>query len=190
MKNIVIFGAPGSGKGTQSELLKKKYGFQHISTGELLRKEIKDKTEIGKTANLFIAKGQLIPDDLIVNLLSNLYDTLMEEREGIIFDGFPRTIVQAESLKKLLQDRGAGNVAVIDLSVPEDDLIRRRINRGKESGRSDDNEEVIRRRLEVYRLQTLPLIDWYKAEKAYHYVDGIGEIDRIFNDICAIIDRL
>ena len=164
MKNIVIFGAPGSGKGTQSDLMIKKYGLGHISTGDVLRNEIKNETELGKTAKAFIDKGQLIPDDLMVDILANVYDGFGKEHEGVIFDGFPRTIPQAEALKKMLSERGHNVAAMIELDVPEDELMTRLIKRGKESGRSDDNEETIKKRLDVYHNQTAPLIDWYEKE--------------------------
>lgn len=190
MKNIVIFGAPGSGKGTQSDLMIKKYGLGHISTGDVLRNEIKNETELGKTAKAFIDKGQLIPDDLMVDILANVYDGFGKEHEGVIFDGFPRTIPQAEALKKMLSERGHNVAAMIELDVPEDELMTRLIKRGKESGRSDDNEETIKKRLDVYHNQTAPLIDWYEKEGIHHHINGLGELDRIFGDICNVIDNL
>lgn len=144
MKNIVIFGAPGSGKGTQSDLMIKKYGFGHISTGDVLRNEIKNGTELGKTAKQYIDNGQLIPDNLMVNILASVYDGFGKEHEGVIFDGFPRTIPQAEALKKMLDERGHKIAAMIELDVPEEELMTRLIKRGQESGRSDDNEETIK----------------------------------------------
>lgn len=190
MKNIVIFGAPGSGKGTQSELMIKKYGFGHISTGDVLRNEIKNGTELGKTAASFIDKGQLIPDSLMIDILASVYDGFGAEYEGVIFDGFPRTIPQAEALKTMLSQRGHGIAAMIELDVPEDELMTRLINRGKQSGRSDDNEETIKKRLDVYHNQTAPLIEWYKADGTHHHIDGLGELERIFADICGVIDNV
>lgn len=190
MKNIVIFGAPGSGKGTQSELMIKKYGFGHISTGDVLRNEIKNGTELGKTAASFIDKGQLIPDSLMIDILASVYDGFGTEHEGVIFDGFPRTIPQAEALKTMLSQRGHGIAAMIELDVPEDELMTRLINRGKQSGRSDDNEETIKKRLDVYHNQTAPLIEWYKADGTHHHIDGLGELERIFADICGVIDNV
>ena len=146
MKNIVIFGAPGSGKGTQSELMIKKYGFGHISTGDVLRSEIKNGTELGKTAKAFIDKGQLIPDELMIDILASVYDSFGKEHKGVIFDGFPRTIPQAEALKKMLAERGHSVAAMIELYAPEDILMARLLNRGKEQGRSDDNEPCITHR--------------------------------------------
>ena len=133
MKNIVIFGAPGSGKGTQSELMIKKYGFGHISTGDVLRKEIKNKTQLGNTAQQYIDKGQLIPDELMIDILANVYDSFGKDHKGIIFDGFPRTIPQAEALKVMLDKRGHKIAAMIELDVPESELMTRLIKRGQES---------------------------------------------------------
>ncbi len=190
MKNIVIFGAPGSGKGTQSDLIIEKYGLGHISTGDVLRNEIKNGTELGKTAKAYIDKGQLIPDDLMVNILASVYDSFGKEHKGVIFDGFPRTIPQAEALKQMLNERSHKIAAMIELDVPEDELMTRLVKRGKESGRSDDNAETIKKRLDVYHNQTSPLIEWYKKEGIHNHIDGLGELDRIFKDICGVIESL
>lgn len=190
MKNIVIFGAPGSGKGTQSDLMIKKYGFNHISTGDVLRNEIKNGTELGKTAKGYIDSGQLIPDSLMIDILASVYDSFGKEHKGVIFDGFPRTIPQAEALKTMLAERGHNVAAMIELDVPEDKLMERLIKRGQESGRTDDNEETINKRLKVYSTQTAPLIEWYKSEGLHHHINGYGELDRIFADICAVIDNI
>ena len=190
MKNIVIFGAPGSGKGTQSDLLIEHYGLGHISTGDVLRNEIKKGTELGKTAQGFIDKGNLIPDELMISILANVYDSFGRGHKGVIFDGFPRTIPQAEALKKMLLERGDKVAAMIELDVPEDELMQRLIKRGKESGRADDNEETIKKRLVVYHQQTQPLIEWYKQEGLHHHINGLGTLDRIFGDIQKVIDNL
>jgi len=190
MKNIVIFGAPGSGKGTQSDLMIEKYGFGHISTGDVLRNEIKNGTELGKTAKGYIDNGQLIPDELMVNILASVYDSFGKEHKGVIFDGFPRTIPQAEALKTMLEERGHRIAAMIELDVPEDELMKRLIKRGQESGRSDDNAETIKKRLDVYHNQTSPLIDWYENEGIHNHIDGLGQLDRIFSDICNVIDNI
>lgn len=190
MKNIVIFGAPGAGKGTQSDKLIEKYGLGHISTGDVLRNEIKNGTELGKTAKGYIDNGQLIPDDLMVTILASVYDGFGKEHAGVIFDGFPRTIPQAEALKKMLAERGHQIDAMIELSVPEDELMARLLNRGKLTGRSDDNEETIKKRLDVYHNQTAPLIDWYENEGIHHHVEGLGTVDEIFDRICAVVDAL
>lgn len=190
MKNIVIFGAPGAGKGTQSDKLIEKYGLGHISTGDVLRNEIKNGTELGQTAKGYIDNGQLIPDDLMVTILASVYDGFGKEHAGVIFDGFPRTIPQAEALKKMLAERGHQIDAMIELSVPEDELMARLLNRGKLTGRSDDNEETIKKRLDVYHNQTAPLIDWYENEGIHHHVEGLGTVDEIFGRVCAVVDAL
>lgn len=190
MKNIVIFGAPGSGKGTQSEKIIDKYGLGHISTGDVLRGEIKAGTDLGKTAKAYIDKGQLIPDNLMVSILAGVYDGFGADHAGVIFDGFPRTIPQAEALKAMLAERGHKIAAMIELDVPEDELMARLIKRGQLSGRSDDNEETIAKRLAVYRNQTAPLIEWYKTEGIHSHINGLGSLERIFSDISAVIDRL
>jgi adenylate kinase len=190
MKNIVIFGAPGSGKGTQSDLMIGHYGLGHISTGDVLRDEIKKGTELGKTAQQYIDNGQLIPDELMISILAGVYDSFGRGHKGVIFDGFPRTIPQAEALKQMLDERGDKVAAMIELDVPEEELMKRLILRGQQSGRADDNEETIKKRLVVYHSQTQPLIEWYKQEGLHHHIDGLGELERIFKDICKVIDSL
>lgn len=187
MLNIVIFGAPGSGKGTQSEKIVEKYGIGHISTGDVLRAEIAANSELGVVAKGLIDNGQLIPDELMVNILAARLDKLGNSK-GVIFDGFPRTIAQAEALKVMLNERGQDVTAMIELDVPEDELMTRLLKRGELSGRADDNEETIKKRLVVYAEQTLPLKEWYKKEGKHCYINGFGELDRIFADIVAAID--
>ena len=189
MLNIVIFGAPGSGKGTQSERIVEKYGINHISTGDVLRAEIKNGTELGKTAKGYIDQGQLIPDELMIDILASVFDSFKDSK-GVIFDGFPRTIAQAEALKKMLAERGQDVSVMVDLDVPEEELMVRLIKRGKDSGRADDNEETIKKRLHVYHSQTAPLIDWYKNEKKYQHINGLGTMEGIFAEICAAVDKL
>lgn len=187
MLNIVIFGAPGSGKGTQSERIVEKYGINHISTGDVLRAEMKNGTELGKTAKSYIDQGQLIPDELMIDILASVFDSFQDSK-GVIFDGFPRTIAQAEALKKMLAERGQEVKVMLDLDVPEDELMTRLIKRGQESGRADDNEETIKKRLVVYHSQTAPLIDWYKTEGQYQHINGLGSMDDIFSEISKNID--
>ena len=189
MLNIVIFGAPGSGKGTQSERIVEKYGINHISTGDVLRAEIKNGTELGKTAKGYIDQGQLIPDELMIDILASVFDSFKDSK-GVIFDGFPRTIAQAEALKKMLAERGQDVSVMVDLDVPEEELKIRLIKRGKDSGRADDNEETIKKRLHVYHSQTAPLIDWYKNEKKYQHINGLGTMEGIFAEICEAVDKL
>lgn len=187
MLNIVIFGAPGSGKGTQSERIVEKYALNHISTGDVLRAEIAAGTELGATAKRLIDDGQLIPDELMIEILAAKLDSLKESK-GVIFDGFPRTIAQAVALKALLNERGEDVTAMLELDVPEDELMTRLLKRGQESGRADDNEETIKKRLVVYREQTSPLKEWYKNDGKHCYINGLGELDRIFADIVAAIE--
>lgn len=187
--NIVIFGAPGSGKGTQSERLIERYGLHHISTGELLRAHIARGTELGKVADSFISKGNLIPDELMLDILEQELDSHPGVK-GVIFDGFPRTIPQAEALSKMLEKRGTKVHAVVGLEVPADELTRRLIKRGADSGRSDDNETTIAKRLEVYHRQTEPLKEYYNRRLAYYPVKGTGTVDGIFADITRITDSL
>ena len=167
MKNIIIFGAPGSGKGTYSDEIVKRYGMSHISTGDVLRGEIKAGSELGKIAQGYIDKGQLIPDELMISILAKVYDSLPAGK-GVIFDGFPRTIPQAEALKKMLAERGHDMGMMIELVVGEDILLARLLNRAIEQGRADDNEATIKARFEVYHKQTAPLAEWFEHEGIRH----------------------
>lgn len=167
MKNIIIFGAPGSGKGTYSDMIVEKYGMGHISTGDVLRAQIKAGTKLGKLAQGYINNGQLIPDELMIDILAKTYDELPAGK-GVIFDGFPRTIAQAEALKKMLAERGHEMGVMVELVVEEDVLMARLLNRAKEQGRADDNEETIRKRFEVYHNQTAPLAEWFEKEGMRH----------------------
>ena len=191
MLNIVIFGAPGSGKGTQSDKLIDHYHLFHISTGDVLRDNIRRGTELGKTAKGYIDQGQLVPDELIIDILAQVLDENKDKAtEGVIFDGFPRTIPQAEALEQLLADRGTQIDAVVGLEVPEDELIQRILLRGKMSGRADDNEETARKRLEVYHNQTSPLKAYYEEQGKYRAINGLGSIDGIFDLIKAELDNV
>ncbi|MGL4852707.1 MAG: adenylate kinase [Phocaeicola sp.] len=189
MLNIVIFGAPGSGKGTQSERIVEKFGINHISTGDVLRAEIKNGTELGKTAQGYISQGQLVPDALIIDILASVLDSFTESK-GVIFDGFPRTIAQAEALKAMLQERGQEVSVMLDLEVPEAELMTRLLKRGEISGRADDNEETIKKRLSVYHSQTSPLIEWYKTEGKYQHINGLGTMEGIFAEIATAVEKL
>lgn len=183
MLNLVLFGAPGSGKGTQSAKLIDQYGLYHISTGELLRDHISRGTELGKTADAYISKGMLIPDDLMISILDDVLDKEAGGKKGVVFDGFPRTIPQARALDELLRRRGTELHAVIGLEVPEEELVERMIARGKATGRADDNLETIKNRLDVYHEQTMPLRDYYINENKYMGINGSGVVDEIFGDI-------
>lgn len=187
MLNVVLFGAPGSGKGTQSAKLIDRYGLYHISTGELLRDHIRRGTDLGKTADTYISKGQLIPDKLMIDILEDVLEREAGGKNGVVFDGFPRTVPQAEALKELLRKRGTDLHAVVGLEVPEDELVERMLARGRETGRADDNVDTIKNRLDVYHNQTLPLREYYNNEGKYLGINGSGTVDDIFDNIT---DRL
>ena len=190
MLNIVIFGAPGSGKGTQSDKLIEHYKLFHISTGDVLRDNIKRGTELGKTAKGYIDQGQLVPDELIIDILAQVLDENKDQAtEGVIFDCFPRTIPQAEALEQMLADRGTQIDAVVGLEVPEEELIKRILLRGQMSGRSDDNEETARKRLDTYHNQTSPLKAFYEKQGKYRAINGLGSIDGIFDLIKEALDN-
>ena len=188
MFNIVIFGAPGSGKGTQSDLIIKKYGLHHISTGDILRKEIENQTELGIIAEGYISKGQLVPDDLIIKMLAEILDKAPSK--GYIFDGFPRTLEQGEALDRLLKEKETSILAALNLEVEENVLIERILKRGELTGRKDDNFETIQTRLDVYRLQTEPLKDFYKKQGKKINIKGTGNVEDIFEQICESLDRI
>ena len=187
--NIVIFGAPGSGKGTQSERLIEKYGLHHISTGELLRKHIAEGTPLGKLADTYISNGLLIPDELMIEVLHDLFRNNPEHvAKGVIFDGFPRTIPQAEALAEMLKDYGTDVHAVVGLDVDEDELVRRMLERGNATGRADDNLDTINKRLKVYHKQTAPLREYYRNKGKFHSINGNGDVEQIFGDISKALD--
>lgn len=190
MLNIVIFGAPGSGKGTQSDKIIAEYGVAHISTGDVLRGEIKNNTELGQIAAKYINDGKLVPDSLIIDMLAATLDAKGKDIKGVIFDGFPRTIPQAEALDKMLAERGEKVSTVIGLEVEDDELIKRIILRGKTSGRADDNEETARKRLSTYYSQTLPLKDFYCQAGKYAAIQGMGSIDEIYASIQKAINAV
>ena len=189
MLNLVLFGAPGSGKGTQSAKLIDEYGLYHISTGEVLRDHIARGTELGKVADSYISKGQLIPDSLMIDILDDVLEQHAAGKKGVVFDGFPRTIPQAKALTELLRKRGSELHAVIGLEVPEEELVQRMLKRGQETGRADDNPETIKNRLDVYHNQTRPLKDFYTTEGSYIGINGSGVVDEIFNNIAAGIEK-
>jgi adenylate kinase len=189
MLNIVIFGAPGSGKGTQSELIIAKYGLHHISTGRILREEIKKQTELGKIVDEYMKEGQLIPDDLITKILSEVLDNTSNPK-GFVFDGFPRTITQGVALDNLLRDKDTSVVAVLNLELEEEVLVTRLLKRGEESGRSDDNIETIQNRMGVYRDQTEPLKEYYKKKGKLFTIKGNNVIEDVFEQIAEVLDLL
>ena len=190
MINIVLFGAPGCGKGTQAQRLKERYGIDHVSTGEVIRGEIRRGTELGRSMESYIAQGKLAPDEIVIGMIAN-YVAEHLDAKGCIFDGFPRTTVQAEEFDKILAKHGLKVDIMVDIHVPEEELVRRILLRSKESGRADDaSEEVIRDRLKVYHDQTAVVSDFYAAQGKYASVDGIGSIDEVFDRIAGIVDNV
>lgn len=190
MINIVLFGAPGCGKGTQAQRLKEHYGIEHVSTGEVIRGEIRRGTELGRSMEHYISEGKLAPDEVVIGMIGN-YVAEHREAAGCIFDGFPRTTVQAEAFDRILAENGLKVDAMIDIRVPEEELVRRILLRGKDSGRADDaSEEVIRGRLDVYREQTAVVSDFYAAQGRYAAVDGLGTMEEVFGRIVTVIDSL
>ncbi|HNA01132.1 MAG TPA: adenylate kinase [Ferruginibacter sp.] len=189
MFNLILFGPPGSGKGTQSEKLIAKYGLKHLSTGDLLRSEISRQTPLGKEAKSIMDKGQLVPDEVVIGMISSALDANPDAR-GFLFDGFPRTAAQAEALDKLLELKEAPIAAMLALEVSEDELIKRLLKRGETSGRSDDtNEVVIRARITEYHNKTAVVADYYKKFDKVVMVKGEGTIDEIFSRLCTEIDK-
>lgn len=190
MINIVLFGAPGCGKGTQAQRLKEHYGIDHVSTGEVIRDEIRRGTELGRSMESYIKEGKLAPDSIVIGMIAN-YVADHRDAKGCIFDGFPRTTVQAEEFDKILAKNGLKVDIMVDIHVPEEELVRRILLRGKDSGRADDaSEEVIRGRLDVYHKQTAVVSEYYAAQDKYASVDGVGTMDEVFGRITAVIDGL
>lgn len=191
MLNLVIFGPPGSGKGTQSQLIARQYGLFHISTGEVLRENIANHTRLGELADKYISQGHLIPDDLMMEVLETEIrkDPARVER-GIIFDGFPRTLPQAKELTRFMAESGETINAVLGLEVDDDVLITRMLKRGRETGRADDKIETIEERLKVYYTQTRPLIDYYVGEGNFHPIHGDGTVEDVFKNVKRIVDSL
>lgn len=189
MFNLVLFGPPGSGKGTQSDRLVEKYGLIHLSTGNLLREEISNKTPLGKEAKKFIDHGQLVPDEVVIAMVSSFFDK-HKDATGFLFDGFPRTVAQAQALDKLLTLKKTDIAVVLALDVTEAELINRLLNRGKTSGRSDDNDEnVIKKRFAVYTNETSPVADYYKKSRKFKSIHGEGSVDEINAALRQAIDK-
>ena len=190
MINIVLFGAPGCGKGTQAQRLKAHYGIEHVSTGEVIRDEIRRGTELGRSMESYIKAGKLAPDEIVIGMVAN-YVSEHKHVKGCIFDGFPRTTVQAEEFDKLLARHGLKVDIMVDIHVPEEELVQRILLRGKDSGRADDaSEEVIRGRLDVYRQLTAVVSDYYAAQGKYASVNGTGSMEEVFSRITDVIDQL
>lgn len=188
MIHLILFGPPGSGKGTQAEKLIKKYNLFHISTGDLFRAETSQRTELGLKALEYMSQGILVPDEITIGMLRNKLSEL-KHVSGIIYDGFPRTIAQAQALDHLLEDEDQQITALVALEVPDDEIVRRILKRGLNSGRTDDNDEsVIRKRMEEYRQKTSEVFNYYEQQSKSGTVDGIGSVDEIFDRICLQLD--
>jgi len=189
MFNLILFGPPGSGKGTQSDKLVEKYKLVHLSTGNLLRTEIAEKTPLGMEAKQFIDKGKLVPDEVVIGMVDSFFDKY-PDANGFLFDGFPRTSAQAIALDKLLSLKKTEISSVLSLEVDEEELVKRLLNRGKTSGRSDDTDEsVIRKRFDVYLKETSPVADHYKKAGKFKVIEGVGTVDDIFERLSAAIHK-
>ncbi len=190
MINIVLFGKPGAGKGTQAEILKVKYNLTHLSTGDIFRFNIKNETELGKVAKSFIDKGDLVPDEITIQMLQSEVDK-NPNSSGFLFDGFPRTIAQAEALDAFLKGKNQKITATIALEANDEVLVQRLLERGKTSGRTDDqDEEKIRNRYQEYNEKTAPLMQYYREQGRFYAVDGIGDIQAITDRLSAVLDVL
>ncbi|HLF62973.1 MAG TPA: adenylate kinase [Saprospiraceae bacterium] len=190
MLNLILFGPPGSGKGTQAKMLVEQYNLVHISTGDLFRNEIQKQTPLGIEAKGYMSRGELVPDSVTIGILKNAVDA-NSEAEGFIFDGFPRTIPQAKALDALLDDLGEEVSGLVALSVPEQEIINRILLRGKSSGRPDDNDPaIVRNRIQVYEDETSPVYAHYAGVGKSYMVNGIGSVDEIFERLSEVIDNL
>jgi adenylate kinase len=187
--NIILFGPPGSGKGTQSALLSEKYNLKHISTGDILRSEMEKGSELGISAKKYVSEGKLVPDDIIINMLMNEIKNSEKLQKGVLLDGFPRTVAQAKALEDNLALQNKKTDVFIELNVNHNELIKRLLLRGEISGRMDDNKETILKRIQVYSEQTLPVKTFYQQLNKYVSVQGIGDINTIFKNICTEIDK-
>lgn len=189
MLNIVLFGPPGAGKGTQSQKLIEKYKLKHISTGDIFRWHLSQGTELGQKAQKYMDDGKLVPDAVVIGMVG---ETIQEnkDRDGFIFDGFPRTVAQARALDELMEKFNIKIDGMVALQVPEEELKRRIKERGKTSGRTDDqNEEKINTRIKVYKEETMPVASYYEKQGKFAQVDGVGSIDEIFNSICDKVEN-
>lgn len=189
MFNIIIFGAPGSGKGTQGQKLTDRYKLTHISTGEVLREKIRKQTPLGKLADEYISKGQLVPDNVVIDILTKFFAD-NPTSNGYIFDGFPRTLRQGEAMDEMLAEKNESINVVLWLDVDDDELVERLLNRGKEMGRNDDNLETIKSRLKVYYQKTAPLKKFYSKQGKLVKINGMGTVEEIFSRIEKVVDSL
>ena len=188
MFNILIFGPPGSGKGTQATKIAQKYNIKHISTGDILRNEVKQRTELGEKARAIMERGELVPDELLIEILYSVIEKNTDVA-GFIFDGFPRTLIQAQELDNLMKKIEDSIDLVISLDVHDNEIIGRLLKRAEIEGRKDDNRETIQNRLNVYKNQTMPLLDYYDQQNKLEKIDGIGSIDDIFQSVCQQVDK-
>jgi adenylate kinase len=192
MKNIILFGPPGSGKGTQAAQLKDEYNLLHISTGDLLRAEISNGTDLGMEAKGYMDKGELVPDAVVIGMIGGTFDQAEQEgKNGIIFDGFPRTVAQAEALDQLMAEKNTTIAGVLSLVVGEEELTQRILKRGATSGRSDDtDEDTIRKRVQEYRQKTEPVANYYAQYDKVKEIEGVGSIEDIFRALCETYEAL
>lgn len=188
MLNILLFGPPGAGKGTQSKKVVENYRLLHISTGDILRKEISEHTPLGKVAQHYIDKGELVPDNVVIGMIEEIYNQ-NKNVKGYVFDGFPRTVAQATALDEMLAKKKQTINLMIVLEAPENELIKRLTNRAKIEGRKDDDLQIIENRIKVYTTQTEPVIEHYHKQGKVHKVNGLQTIEAVFEDICQIIDN-
>ena len=186
--NLVIFGPPGAGKGTQADFLRHAYGVEHISTGDLLRDAVKRRTETGMMAKRYMDNGELVPDEVVIDIIRE--KLISVDRSGFLFDGFPRTVEQAHSLDDMLESQNLEIEAVLYLKVDENEVVNRLLKRAELEGREDDNESVIRNRLDVYRRQTLPLADYYRSKGVFHGIEGIGTVEDVRERIKSVVSEL
>ena len=190
MLNIVLFGPPGAGKGTQSDKLIEKYQLVHLSTGDILRGELKAESPLGIEAKKFMDKGELVPDEVVIGMIESKLDKNADAK-GFIFDGFPRTTAQAEALDILLEKKGTSITIMLALEVKKEELIKRLLLRGKDSGRADDQDQsIIENRISVYNKETAPVMDFYGAQNKLKTVEGMGSIDEIFERLCSVVDKV
>ncbi len=186
--NLIIFGPPGAGKGTQASFITSAYDAEHISTGDLLRDAVKRRTETGVMAKSYMDKGELVPDEVVIEITREKISGL--NGAGFLFDGFPRTIEQARSLDDMLESQNLAIEAVLYLKVDEDEVVKRLLKRAELEGREDDNESVVRNRLDVYRRQTLPLADYYRSKGVFHDIEGTGAVDDVRERINSVVSGL
>ena len=186
MYNLILFGPPGAGKGTQAVKIAEKYGWKHISTGDILRAEVSQGTPLGLKVKSVMEAGHLVSDDLLIEIMKSVYDK-NPTAKGFVLDGFPRTLNQAEELDKMLASIGQSISLVLALEVNEEELVKRILKRAREQGRKDDTEEAVRNRLVQYHNHTKPLIDYYQKKKLFKEVFGVGTIEDIFDKLCSVI---